>query len=69
MSVVLEEHVLRSEGDASYLLLYHMTLGHEAPSSFVGIDICFKNDFESASASLSASLIFFERRSSSCRVI
>ena len=66
----LRTHVLRSEGDAWYLLLYHMTWGHEAPSSFVGIEgTCVRNDFKSASASLSASLVSFERRSSSCRLI
>jgi len=27
MSVVLEEHVFRNEGDAWYLLLYQMILG------------------------------------------
>jgi len=43
--------------------------GHEAPSSFVGVGTCVRNDSESASASLSASLVFFKRRSSSCRVI
>ena len=69
MLVVLEEHVFRGEGDAWYLLLYQKTLGHEAPSSFVRNDACVRNDSESASASLSASLVFFERRSSSCRVI
>jgi len=31
--------------------------------------ICVRNDSELASASLSASLVFFERRSSSCMVI
>ena len=33
--------------------------GHEAPSSFVGAGTCVRNDFDSASASLRASLIFF----------
>ena len=67
MSVVLKEHVFRCEDDARYLL-YQITLGHETPF-FVGAGTCVRNDSESASASLSASLVFFKRRSSSCRVI
>ena len=35
----------------------------------LGIGTCVRNDSESASASLSASLDSFERQSSSCRVI
>jgi len=43
--------------------------GHEVPSSFVGMGTCVRNNFGSARASLSASLVSFERRSSLCRVI
>ena len=43
--------------------------GHEAPSYVVGMGTCVRNDSKSARASLSASLVSFERRSSSCRVI
>ena len=69
VSAVFEEHILWSEGNAWYLLLCQMTLGHETLSSFIGDDTYVRNDSESARASLSASLIFFERWSSSCRVI
>ena len=44
--------------------------GHSAPMSSIGIEgTSVKNNFELASASLSAYLISLERRSSSCRVI
>jgi len=44
--------------------------GHGVPLSLVGIDdTCIRKDSESASASLSASLVSLERRSSSCKVV
>ena len=43
--------------------------GHETPSSFVKNSNCIRNDSESVNAFLSASLVSFERWSSSCRVI
>ena len=42
---------------------------HDAPSSFVRMGTCVRNNSESTKASLSASLVSLERQSSSCRVI
>jgi len=70
MLIIFEEHILRSEGDGWHLSLHQMTLGTQ---SFVVISrdyrhLCQKGLWV-ASASLRASLVSFNRRSSSCRVI
>ena len=51
--------------------IYHLhSWGHEVSLSLAGFaDTCVRKDSESASSSPSASLVLFERRSSSCRVI
>ena len=68
--VVFEEHVLSCERDGRYFWLYMMTFGTKELLSSSGIsDICVRNNSELASASISASLVSFERRSSSCMVI
>ena len=70
MLIIFEEHVLRSGGDGWYLSLHRMTLGHRVSSSLIGtVGTCVRKVSESASASLSAPLVSFERRSSLYRVI
>ena len=58
MLIVFDEH----EGDGRHLSLYQMTLGTRIPV-VISRDCrhLFRKDSESASASLSASLISFER--------
>jgi len=68
--IILEEHVLSYESNCRYFRLYMMTFRARGLSVILrGLWQCVRNDSESASASLSASLVSFKRRSSSCMVI
>jgi len=70
MLIIFEEHVLRSEGDGWHLSLHQKILRTQSPIFIIGIaGTCVRKDSESESASLSASIVSFERQSSSCRVI
>jgi len=63
--IIFEEHVLSSEGDGRYSRLYMMTFRTQRLTIiFSGLQHMCQNDSELASASLSAFLISFERRSS-----
>ena len=70
MLIIFNEHILGSEGDGWHLSLHQMTLGARSPVVIsTDLSTCVRKDSESASASLSASLVSFESQSSSCRVI
>jgi len=70
MLIIFKEHVLRSEGDGWHLSLHLMTLGTRSLVIIMAIaGIYVRKDSKSVSTSLSISLVFFERRSSSYRVI
>jgi len=69
MLIIFEEHVLRSEGNGWHLSLHRMVRDTE-PSSSLGIAGTYVRKIsESVSASLSTSLISFERKSSLYKVI
>ena len=70
MLILFEKHVLNSEGDGWHLSLYQMTLGRGISLSSIGVTgTCVRKVSESERASLSVSLVSFERWSSSYRVI
>ena len=70
MLIIFEEHVLGSEGNGGACCCTKWHLGYRVPLLLVEIaGTCVRKDSGSECASLSASLVSFERRSSSCRVI